>query len=742
MSLKPRVVNFDETWDRLLKTVKGVIQLGNVKRKTWNDRFSDVYALCVAFPEPHSNRLYEETKIFLEEHIEALHKDVSQAGESLLSIYHRHWEEYSKGASYLDQLYSYLNQQFIKRQKMSEADRTFGFMLDTGEEQLMDIGELALDIWKRLMIKPLRKNLEDLLLREIDKDRCGEDTNQTVLHSVINSLVDVEQYRQKDQVQFYQNLLEEKLIHDTGEYYRKESANLLQNHNCAQYMEKVLQRLEEENFRSRKFLHHSSYNKVMHECRTRMVADHMSFLHGECRNMVRTEMLSDLARMYKLLKPVPNGLHIMVTELQEHIKQTGLQSVSSLQGDNVHAHFVDVILALHTKYSSMVNQTLGKDKVFTMALDKACAAIVNDRPNPRLPCRSPELLAKHCDTLLKKSAKGVSESEIDDKLQQSILVFRYIDDKDVFQRFYARMLAKRLIHGLSTSMDTEESMINKLKQAFGYEFTNKLHRMFTDIGISEGLNTNFHTYCQSKQVDLAVNFSIYVLTTGSWPLGQSTLTPFAIPQELEQSVSKFEEFYSEKFPGRKLTWLHHLCTGELKLNYLKKSYIVTATTFQMAVLLQFNSQSCLRYNELLESTQLSEKELQRTIQSLVDVKLVDHEPEGDLTATTHYTINNGYSNKRTKFKITAAVQKDTPQEVEQTHFAVDEDRKLYIQAAIVRIMKARKQLKHMILIQEVISQAKARFSPSVSMIKKCVEILIDKQYLERTSAADEYAYIA
>ena len=35
---------------------------------------SDVYALCVAFPEPHSNRLYEETKIFLEEHIEALHK--------------------------------------------------------------------------------------------------------------------------------------------------------------------------------------------------------------------------------------------------------------------------------------------------------------------------------------------------------------------------------------------------------------------------------------------------------------------------------------------------------------------------------------------------------------------------------------------------------------------------------------------------------------------------------------------
>ena len=33
----------------------------------------------------------------------------------------------------------------------------------------------------------------------------------------------------------------------------------------------------------------------------------------------------------------------------------------------------------------------------------------------------------------------------------------------LFLQFYARMLAKRLIHGLSLSMDSEEAMINKLK---------------------------------------------------------------------------------------------------------------------------------------------------------------------------------------------------------------------------------------------------------------------------------------
>ena len=64
-----------------------------------------------------------------------------------------------------------------------------------------------------------------------------------------------------------------------------------------------------------------------------------------------------------------------------------------------------------------------------------------------------------------------------------------------------------------------------------------------------------------------------------------------------------------------------------------------------------------------------------------------------------------YTNKRTKFRIAGTVQKETPQEVEQTHHAVEEDRKMYLQAAIVRIMKSRKVLKHNQLIQEVCIKA-------------------------------------
>ena len=40
-------------------------------------------------------------------------------------------------------------------------------------------------------------------------------------------------------------------------------------------------------------------------------------------------------------------------------------------------------------------------------------------------------------------------------------MFQYLDDKDVFQKFYSRSLGKRLIHIQSHSMDMEEAMINR-----------------------------------------------------------------------------------------------------------------------------------------------------------------------------------------------------------------------------------------------------------------------------------------
>lgn len=56
--------------------------------------------------------------------------------------------------------------------------------------------------------------------------------------------------------------------------------------------------------------------------------------------------------------------------------------------------------------------------------------------------------------------------------------------------------------------------------------------MFTDIRVSEGLNTKFHNEFLKAGEELNVSFSIYVLQTGAWPLGSSPVSSFVIPKQL------------------------------------------------------------------------------------------------------------------------------------------------------------------------------------------------------------------
>uniref|UniRef100_A0A673ZRW5 Cullin-2 n=1 Tax=Salmo trutta TaxID=8032 RepID=A0A673ZRW5_SALTR len=748
MSLKPRVVDFDETWNKLLTTIKAVVMLDYVERATWNDRFSDIYALCVAYPEPLGEKLYTETKVFLENHVRQLYKKVLESEEKVLVMYHRYWEEYSKGADYMDCLYRYLNTQFIKKNKLTEADLQYGYGGVDMNEPLMEIGEVSLNHILLLTFSVIQYKCHNISV-------CISECLHTIVcaHTIL--------------LTFYQEIFEGPFLTKTGEYYKQEASNLLQESNCSQYMEKVLGRLKDEEVRCRKYLHPSSYAKVIHECQQRMVADHLQFLHGECQNIIRQEKRDDMANMYTLLRAVSSGLPHMIQELQVHIHDEGIRATSNLSQENMPTLFVESVLEVHSKFVQLINTVLNGDQHFMSALDKALTSVVNHR-EPKSICKAPELLAKYCDNLLKKSAKGMTENEVEDKLTSFITVFKYIDDKDVFQKFYARMLAKRLIHGLSLSMDSEEAMINKLKQACGYEFTSKLHRMYTDMSVSADLNNKFNNFIKTQEspVELGISFQIYVLQAGAWPLTHVPSSTFAIPQELEKSVQMFELFYNQHFSGRKLTWLHYLCTGEVKMNYLSKPYVAMVTTYQMAVLLAFNNSETVCYKELQDSTQMNEKELQKTIKSLLDVKMLNHDSQKEeIEAESTFSLNMSFTSKRTKFKITTSMQKDTPQvqhpipliahptipisvfptlqEMEQTRSAVDEDRKMYLQAAIVRIMKARKVLRHNALIQEVINQSKARFNPSISMIKKCIEVLIDKQYIERSqSSADEYSYVA
>lgn len=74
-------------------------------------------------------------------------------------------------------------------------------------------------------------------------------------------------------------------------------------------------------------------------------------------------------------------------------------------------------------------------------------------------------------------------------------------------------------------------------------------------------------------------------------------------------------------------------TGEVKMNYLTKPYVAMVTTYQMAVLLAFNNSQTVTYKELQDGTQMNEKELQKTIKSLLDVKMLNHDSQKVVVAT-------------------------------------------------------------------------------------------------------------
>jgi len=74
---------------------------------------------------------------------------------------------------------------------------------------------------------------------------------------------------------------------------------------------------------------------------------------------------------------------------------------------------------------------------------------------------------------------------------------------------------------------------------------------------------------------------------------------------------------------------------------------------------------------------------------------------------------------------------------------VSTDRKHAIQAAVVRVLKARRHITHQNLVAEVLSQLKGSFKPSVQDIKKNIDNLIEKEYMERAeNVPNAYNYIA
>ncbi|TPP66238.1 Cullin-2 [Fasciola gigantica] len=443
------------------------------------------------------------------------------------------------------------------------------------------------------------------------------------------------------------------------------------------------------------------------------------------------------------------------------------------------------------------------DKAFNLAINERTPGFGGPSPSTtQVQTRRPsELLCRYIDSLLRNSVKSVPQSEVETKLKSLITIFKYLDDKDMFQRFYQKMLFKRLIFNAPPAMDLEELVIGQLKVVCGYEFTNKFHRMFNDIQLGPELNRDFTEYLKTLNVNYKFGYQFNILTQCSWPISPSSNTEFNLPTELQQCTSHFENFYASRYQGRKMRWAHQFSTVELALFYLPKPYQVYLPVMHAAILLQFNLTDSFRIpfrdfyghvhmisppvsttgasadqppdasassgslssrpNSMDTSTleggeaaSAAQELIQRLLVPLLELQLLYMEQDGKIRSSldsvplgpdTWVVLNENFQSKRLKIRVAATsnAKEAVQAEAHKVEQQVTDDRRYFIKAAIVRIMKARKHMDHTSLVAEVVQQASGRFHASTTLIKQCIENLIEQDYLERSpEGASQYNYLA
>jgi cullin 3 len=257
------------------------------------------------------------------------------------------------------------------------------------------------------------------------------------------------------------------------------------------------------------------------------------------------------------------------------------------------------------------------------------------------------------------------------------------------------------------------------------------------------------------------------LLTGYWP--SQNVPPCTLPVPIQESIDRFSKFYLDKHTGRKLKWQTNTGAAELKVTFgtgpdKYRRHELCVSTYQMCILLLFNDKETLTLAQIRQQTQIPDQELRRHLISLCTPKnrilKKGSKGRGIISDEDTFTYNMDFTSKLKRVRIplvkeASMVRPETAAGLigadgKDAHVApgsvpvsVEEDRRHLVEAAIVRIMKARKALNHNDLIAEVTRQLTNRFQPTPQFIKKRIESLIDREYLERSEREHRvYNYVA
>ncbi len=337
-------------------------------------------------------------------------------------------------------------------------------------------------------------------------------------------------------------------------------------------------------------------------------------------------------------------------------------------------------------------------------------------------------------------------------LNNVVALFRFLADKDVFEKYYKQHLSRRLLSSTSVSEDSERLMIAKLKMECGFQFTSKLEGMFQDIHQNQETGTEFQNWLSnSANVELPINLEVMVLTTTYWPIPRSTLEGTArLPPMLSRCTETFTKFYLSRHDGRKLTFQPGLGDMELRATVGKTRRSITGSPYQAIILLLLSDPASLTYQELLQQSGIADADMRRHLLAMTSSSKKDQRvlaKTGDkrtLEAADVLTVNASWKPKLKHVKLgLMGANKARDKEAEDVSKKVTEERKMSIDATIVRVMKSRKELDHKTLVNEVIMLLASRFAPKPALIKKQIESLIAREYLERSGeGSTSYKYLA
>lgn len=726
---------YKTTWAEVEASLKSILA-GSTPRVPLECVYRGVEDLC---KHGEGDKLYIMLKRQCESHLsrEVLTKIQEGGLSSDIDILRRVWNQWAV----------FLKTSITIRSTFSFLDRSF---LLNNSKKYSSINDLLLALYRKMIFaaegggeSKLGPMVVSGMCRLVEYDRQGgSSSDPTLLHDCINMLKVLGVYGSKFEPAFLRE----------SENYFTGFASDQAEHGLKTYISACERLLKQEDYRCNTYNFDSTTKVLLLEnAHETLIKNYSTFLldKGDVARLLEQNESESMRALYKLLglSKLQNKLKV---PFEDYIHQAGSAIVNDTEkGDEM----VVRLLAFRRRLDTMIRDAFGGDDAFTYGLRESFSHFINDKKIASSwgtgTSKVGEMIAKHIDMLLRGGLKtlpasiltdskdrsqaeksgqastGDEDAELDRQLDQALELFRFIQGKDVFEAFYKKDLARRLLMDRSASQDAERNMLSKIKSECGSSFTHNLEQMFKDMELAKDEMANYRAWQEGSGRDKGgVDLTVSILSQAAWPTYPDV--KMLVPPDVAEKIDRFDAYYKNKHTGRKLLWKHNLAHCVVKASFAKGTRELLVSSMQATVLVLFNSapDGILSYDQIATATNLSGGELERTLQSLAcgKVRPLVKSPKGrDINKTDTFTVTKGLADNRYRIKINQIQLKETKAENKETHERVAADRQFETQAAIVRIMKSRKTMTHPQLVAEVINQTKSRGAMDPADIKQNIE---------------------